>query len=77
MLLKKAGCSGSAPIGVTDLRCRPGLLEQPLGTLQTAAEVSPTKQQKIKALENGAIPQFGADPEDPALFRSIRITPPS
>lgn len=33
------------------------------------------KQQKITALENGSIPAFGADPKDPAFFRSIGVEP--
>jgi hypothetical protein len=52
--------------------------ELPLGMLQTATLLFPTKQQKqITAREDGAIPPFGADPKDPLQIRSIRITPPS
>jgi hypothetical protein len=37
MLRKEAGCSGYAPICVTELTCGPGFFgELPLGMLQTA-----------------------------------------
>ena len=40
--------------------------ELPLWMLLTTALIFPTKQQKITALGNGAIPPFSADQEDPA-----------
>lgn len=75
MLRNAAGCFGLAPIGVTDFVCGPGFL----GTAARDASDRHTHLYKATTkitVSPGEEPyrRFGANPEHPALFRSIRIT---
>jgi hypothetical protein len=75
MLRKTARMLLIGPVGVMDPLCGPGFLETPLGMLWTATLISPANEQKNHCNRKRGRTPFGMDPEHPALFRRIRITP--
>jgi hypothetical protein len=76
MLRRKAGCSGSDPIGVRDLLCGPGFLGTAArDTLPAHNRSLLRNNKKITALGHGAIPPIGPDPEHPRFFSGASVSP--